>query len=583
MISREILDEYRIVKLLGRGGMGAVYLAEQIGVGGRRVAIKVLHGDIVASREVVERFKREAAAAGRINHSHVVTVYECRTTRDGQTFIAMEYVEGATLGERLQRGTPLEFSEVVEITNQIAEALSAAHELGIVHRDIKPQNIMLRSGVNLPVVKVVDFGIARLAEFSGAGTQQGVVIGTAKYMSPEQAAGKTGDEIDRRSDVYSLGLVVYEMLCGQTAFQAPSDSQIIWMQIQSAAPSLRAFNKQISEDVECVVMKALSKDRDARYASAREFARDLQTALEKNSVRVHRVHEITETTRRQIFADANGSSKPHSATAAANGTQTKKAEINNKIVNKERKTIKSRLTQITGLVAITIFGLFIEGRYNTLTEWFCASSLGASICSPTPTPEPTPSPALPTENLTVKYRIELKNAQGTFETLPEDNSFTPNAEVRFQFQATQQGYLYLFNRDDIGVMRWINPITTESGNQPQTVQPEMWSKSPQDDYIRFSGDRKERFWILFVPPSVAWSLIDFAYPSSLQSDVTGFPVIPPPVAQRIIKRDFGDDKQIAPLMSSSIIEGKVVTNFLTAKAIPDSISISEITLTLAKR
>jgi serine/threonine protein kinase len=213
-LARQITRDYRIIRLLGRGGMGEVYLAEQLRVGRRLVALKVLNRSCCENPDLMRRFENEAASAGRIHHRNVVTVYESRVTDDGQLYVAMEYVEGFDLGHVIEERRSLPLDEVVEITKQIAAGLGAAHKLGIVHRDVKPGNIMLtRDDDGALVVKVLDFGIARLSEPGSSGTQTktGVVMGTPDYMSPEQTLGQTGDKIDSRSDIYSLAMVVNEM------------------------------------------------------------------------------------------------------------------------------------------------------------------------------------------------------------------------------------------------------------------------------------------------------------------------------------------------------------------------------------
>src|ERR1051325_7769032 len=223
-LSEQITHDYRIIRLLGKGGMGEVYLAEQLRVGRRLVALKVLSRSFATSAEMAKRFENEASSAGRINHRNVVTVYESRVTDDGQIYVAMEFVEGKSLTDILKERGQLPLDRVIDIARQICSGLAAAHKRGIVHRDIKPDNIMLMEEEGEQVVKLLDFGIARLSEAdaSAGKTRAGVIMGTPTYMSPEQAMGKTGDLIDARSDIYSVGMVVYQMLAGHVAFKANS-------------------------------------------------------------------------------------------------------------------------------------------------------------------------------------------------------------------------------------------------------------------------------------------------------------------------------------------------------------------------
>ncbi|HUK90709.1 MAG TPA: serine/threonine-protein kinase, partial [Blastocatellia bacterium] len=227
-LSGEIGRDYHVIRLLGKGGMGEVYLAEQLRVGRRQVALKVLGRAYSDDPDVIRRFENEAASAGRIQHPNVVMVYDCRVTDAGQLYVAMEYVEGKDLRQVIDERGPLPLPEVIDITSQICAGLTVAHKLGIVHRDIKPDNIMLARGEDgKPIAKILDFGIARLSEVQAGGpqTRTGIVMGTPHYMSPEQALGQTGEKIDSRSDIYSLGMVVYHMLTGRLAFESDS-----WMQ-----------------------------------------------------------------------------------------------------------------------------------------------------------------------------------------------------------------------------------------------------------------------------------------------------------------------------------------------------------------
>jgi serine/threonine-protein kinase len=289
--------------------MGAVFLAEQIAVGNRPVALKVLSRKLLDDPNFILRFQNEAASTGRIHHPNVVTIYESGQADDGTPYIAMEFLEGESLRQALTRRGQLPVPEVAEVLQQAARGLNAAHKLGIIHRDLKPDNIFLTypddaaaplAGAHdvgaglvpaLPVgiadtgraqdpplrpvvVKLVDFGIAKLRE-SGAHTQTGTVLGTPAYMSFEQASGMRSDELDARSDVYSLGVVVYEMLTGRTPFQSDTPVGYLRMHMQEAPPPFRTVKPDLPAlpQLEGVVMKALTKDRNQRYGSVAEFAR----------------------------------------------------------------------------------------------------------------------------------------------------------------------------------------------------------------------------------------------------------------------------------------------------------------------
>jgi eukaryotic-like serine/threonine-protein kinase len=218
------LDAYEIVRPLGSGGMGEVWLATEVRLG-RKVALKFLPADLTRDPTRIHRFEREARAASALNHPNVCTIYALGETDEHQYYIAMEYVEGETLGQRLVTSR-LSIREALDIAIQVAAALSVAHATGIVHRDIKPENVMLRPD---GVVKVLDFGLAKLAAAASAGTatrtelgvhtDAGKVVGTPAYMSPEQARGQ---QVDARTDIWSLGVMLYEMVAGRSPFTAPS-------------------------------------------------------------------------------------------------------------------------------------------------------------------------------------------------------------------------------------------------------------------------------------------------------------------------------------------------------------------------
>jgi serine/threonine protein kinase len=271
---------FRILRQLGAGGMGRVFLAEQVGVGNRLVALKVLSRNPLDSSDFLERFHNEAASAGRIDNLNVVTIYESGQVSDSIPYIAMQYLEGETLRQSLKERGALPVAECNEILQQIAHGLHAAHRLGIIHRDLKPDNIFLtiRDEDRL-VVKVVDFGIAKLRE-SGTHTITGTVLGTPAYMSYEQACGMRSDELDARSDIYSLGVVAYEMLTGRLPFQSDTPVGYLKKHLQEAPPPFRFVKSDFPAipEVERVVIKALTKDRDHRYKTVLEFASDFSRA-----------------------------------------------------------------------------------------------------------------------------------------------------------------------------------------------------------------------------------------------------------------------------------------------------------------
>jgi serine/threonine-protein kinase len=265
--------------------MGAVFLAKQIAVGNRPVALKVLNRKLLDDPEFLLRFQNEAASTGRIHHSNVVTIYESGQADDGTPYIAMEFLEGESLRQALKRVGALPVEECAEILMQVARGLNAAHKLGIIHRDLKPDNIFLTRGdEDERMIKVVDFGIAKLRE-SATHTLTGTVLGTPAYMSSEQASGLPSDQLDARSDIYSLGIVIYEMLSGRVPFYSTTPLGFLRKHMLDDPPPFRAVapGLSVSPQVEAVVMKALKKEREERYPSALEFARAFAAAAQPAS------------------------------------------------------------------------------------------------------------------------------------------------------------------------------------------------------------------------------------------------------------------------------------------------------------
>lgn len=281
----QTIGHYKILSFLGRGGMGEVYLAHDTRLG-RKVALKLLPTALINDEERLRRFEREARSASALSHPNVCVIHEIGGSDGSRPYIAMENIDGETLRRRLAGG-PLKLIDAIDVAQQTASALAAAHDAGVVHRDIKPENIMLRRD---GYVKVLDFGLAKLTERYNAGsdseaptfhifsTHSGLLIGTTNYLSPEQARRQ---EVDERADIWSLGVVLYEMVTGRLPFTGDTPSHIIVAILEKDAEPLTRFLPAAPAELEWIVRKALRKDRDHRYHSVKEMLGDLEAVSQK--------------------------------------------------------------------------------------------------------------------------------------------------------------------------------------------------------------------------------------------------------------------------------------------------------------
>ncbi len=273
---------YRLVRRIGEGAMGSVYLARHEGLQ-RSVAVKFLKEELTGNREVAERFAREAIAAARLEHPNVIAVHDAGTDERGRCFLAMEYIEGELLRDVLERARALPHVRVIELARPIAKALDHAHSLGIVHRDVKPENVLIGRREGVECVKVIDFGIAKIFQPDGpagaALTRTGVVLGTPEYMAPEQAAGTT---IDHRADLYALAVVVYEMTVGRRPFDHEDIMALLMAHLTATAPAPSAVYPEgnFAPEVDAVFARALAKAPADRHASAVEFIDALERAFD---------------------------------------------------------------------------------------------------------------------------------------------------------------------------------------------------------------------------------------------------------------------------------------------------------------
>jgi serine/threonine-protein kinase len=287
LAANTVLSHYRIVSRIGAGGMGEVYLAEDVRLG-RKVALKILNDDLTKHEDRVRRFEQEARAASALTHPNILTIFDIGTEVSTH-FIATEYIDGLTLRSLLTRAR-LKLGEVFDVALQIAGALAAAHAAGIIHRDIKPENIMVRAD---GLVKVLDFGLAKLIEtqapstdsvartIARANTDPGTVMGTAAYMSPEQARGQS---VDARTDIFSLGVVIYEMIAGRAPFEGETASHVIVSILEKEPPPLTRSSPEAPSELDRIVTKALAKDKDERYQTVKDLLIDLKRLKQRRDL-----------------------------------------------------------------------------------------------------------------------------------------------------------------------------------------------------------------------------------------------------------------------------------------------------------
>lgn len=348
-----INDRYQIIKTLGEGGMANVYLAHD-NILDRNVAVKVLRGDLANDEKFVRRFQREALSASSLSHPNIVEMYDVGED-DGQYYIVMEYVDGKTLKQVLKQRGHLSITEVVDIMLQLTDGLAHAHDAYIIHRDIKPQNIMILSN---GMIKITDFGVATALNSTQL-TQTNSVMGTVHYLPPEQANGK-GSTV--RSDIYSMGIMMYELLTGLVPYKGESAVEIALKHLREPLPSVRKVDPTIPQSIENVIIRATAKNPKNRYTDAREMHEDIKTALddsrkdEKRWVYKYPENDIEET--KKLDEDLKDLEKQEQIIKKKKEIELEKEEMaENKKSNKLLIVLVSIFTAIilTITVAMTIY------------------------------------------------------------------------------------------------------------------------------------------------------------------------------------------------------------------------------------
>jgi serine/threonine protein kinase len=276
LVGQVLADSYEVTRVLGEGGMGRVYEARHTRLTGKRFAVKLLHPDLARQPDVVTRFQREAEAASGISHPNVLGVNDVNVTLDGQPYIVSELLQGEELGEYLHRVGKLSVADAVRIVRQICKALAAAHETGVVHRDVKPENVFLTGDLarlESTTVKVIDFGISKVAQAGGDSlTKTGMVMGTPDYMPPEQARG---DKVDARADIYAVGAILYRALTGKKPFEGLDPMATLTAVLVQEPGRPTILNPDVPLSLELVIQRAMAKDPKDRYATMTELEREL--------------------------------------------------------------------------------------------------------------------------------------------------------------------------------------------------------------------------------------------------------------------------------------------------------------------
>ncbi|MBI5489645.1 MAG: serine/threonine protein kinase [Deltaproteobacteria bacterium] len=363
----EVLDnKYKLLRLLGEGGMGAVYEAQHTVIG-RRCAVKFLHAEIAHNAEVVKRFIREAQAAAAIGHPNIIDIYDVGVTADGAPYLVMEYLLGSSLADELEHRTKLPPAEAAEIVAQALSALEVAHSHGVVHRDLKPDNLYLVRSPNAPPrVKILDFGISKIADPGKPEdrmTSTGMVLGTPYYMAPEQARGDR--DIDHRIDLYAMGIVLYESTTGRVPFTGDNYNQLLLKILTEKFPAPRQLEPSLSEAFEAVILKAIERERDNRYRSAREMHDDLLNLLD-------------EVARARLGVTGEQSLPPLTARPSRSPETVTTAGRTLRVTGAARKRRWALPAAVAGALAALAVGLVLWAPWNSSPDTSAAPAAGVA-------------------------------------------------------------------------------------------------------------------------------------------------------------------------------------------------------------
>lgn len=494
LVAGQVVGHYQIVALLGKGGMGEVYLAGDTKLD-RRVALKILPAEFTNHKERLRRFMQEAKTASSLNHPNIITIHEIGEA-DGAPFIATEFIDGRTLKRR--KRTKMELPEILDVSIQVASALQAAHAAGIIHRDIKPENIMLRPD---GYVKVLDFGLAKLTEKSGqsksgssqidtmvkAHTRPGAVLGTIDYMSPEQARGQT---LDQRTDVFSLGIVLYQMAAGRAPFAAATSVDTLVSILEKEPPPLDEYAPEVPAEFQRIVSKALRKDREERYQTMKDLLIDLRSLKEE-----------------LVFEQKLSRSRP---TRAAAGSAMTPGATNALVTDQNRSLAatadqppKRALGRNRRVVPIALAGVVLAGL----------AVGGAMLWRRFASGPATTAPATAVQRqvsywITVQKYRDGKPYQDSFR-LRDDINFEKDYRIRLNVTSAQSGRLYLVNEgppakgEQTPTFIVMFPSETTNSGSPIVVGNQQ-IQIPQQSWFQFDEQQgTEKIWVVWSEKDVS--------------------------------------------------------------------------------
>ena len=493
------VNHYLILQKIGAGGMGEVYLATDTRLD-RTMALKILPAEVASDQRRMLRFKQEAKIVSSLNQPNILTIYEFGEA-DSLHFIAMEFIDGDTLRYRLST-TKLSLPELLDIAIQVTAALDAAHEARIVHRDIKPENIMLRT--RDAVVKVLDFGLAKLSEApaSSSGptdteantavllrTMPGSVLGTINYMSPEQAQGL---KVDARTDIWSTGVVLFEMVTGRTPFSGPTSSHTVVEIIERQPPALsQSASRQVPAELERIVGKALAKKTDERYQTAKDMLIDLKN--------LRRRVELDQEIERSV--------SPHSGTVAATveenvvaGTDPVEAQRTNVDQNEVERPRRTKVITVVALISVLVVGVIIAANWSRLQR--------SSVASPT-SGSPAASSAASERKLGYWITVQKYRNGRPFEDpfrLTGEINFEKDYRVRLNVSSPQPGYLYILNEGPLTESATpfvvLFPSTTANDGLSYLAQNQR-VEIPHQGWFQFDAEEgTEKLWLVFSGNSI---------------------------------------------------------------------------------